>query len=138
MTLAEVDAGLRDAEGGSGNQKEPWSVGFWGQVRRICAEVVECFREPVCSEAQLGMFEILGLDFICSADGRAIFLEANRDPSWVVDNDTKRGIIPTLVAEMLDIVFRAHGEFLAEGLAHKASEDVARFGGEFRFEVLVD
>lgn len=59
------------------------------------------------------MFEILGLDFICKAwdppvgtgtrlhhhlnglsiveaDGSLVFLEANRDPSWVIDGGAKK------------------------------------------------
>ena len=62
--------------------------------------------------AQLGMFEILGLDFVCKAqtelftyctklasvlylapgkaDGSVSFLEANRDPSWVIDGGAKK------------------------------------------------
>ena len=35
------------------------------------------------------------------ADGSLIFLEANRDPSWVIDGGAKQAIIPALVRDLL-------------------------------------
>lgn len=113
---------------------ESWSEGFWRQVRQICLEVIECAREGICTKGKLGMFEILGLDFICDAGGNAVFLEVNRDPSWVVDGDTKRGIIPALVAEMLKLVLSAHGDLNADPTP--AQQEQSPSG--HHFEVLLD
>ncbi|CAE8620925.1 unnamed protein product [Polarella glacialis] len=148
MTLAEVDAQLaaeasfhsghninnnNNNNSGQPSPHEMWSAKFWRQVREICLQVVACFRDPVCKDGQLGTFEILGLDFICKADGSAIFLEANRDPSWVVDGSTKQGLIPALVEEMLNIVLRSHGHLIPHSDGSGYSDDRA-----FRFETLVD
>ncbi|CAJ1431790.1 unnamed protein product [Effrenium voratum] len=113
-----------------------WTSSFWQQVRGICSQVVESFREALREKSQLGMFEILGLDFVCKADGSVTFLEANRDPSWVIDGGAKAAIIPNMVSDMLGHVLRAHCDPSQAGtclFTTPAARDHA-----FKFEVLID
>eukprot|EP00747_Dinoflagellata_sp_TGD_P099362 gnl/TRDRNA2_/TRDRNA2_167719_c0_seq2.p1 gnl/TRDRNA2_/TRDRNA2_167719_c0~~gnl/TRDRNA2_/TRDRNA2_167719_c0_seq2.p1 ORF type:complete len:249 (+),score=48.99 gnl/TRDRNA2_/TRDRNA2_167719_c0_seq2:310-1056(+) len=134
MTLEEVDAQLL----AQGRPEPRWSVSFWKQARQICMEVVGCFREQVTKRGRLGSFEVLGLDFVCRADGQLVFLEANRDPSWVVDGHAKQGVIPALISDMLEIVLRAHGDN-PQARSHAAdSVGAGRAAGLHGFEVLVD
>ena len=84
----EFDASLSFLNPAGEEMARAWLSSFWNQVREICKEVVETFREssvelsrlsPCClteklselrlsqGENQLGMFEILGLDFIRKA-----------------------------------------------------------------------
>ncbi|CAK9017085.1 L-aspartate dehydrogenase [Durusdinium trenchii] len=108
-----------------------WLSSFWEQARAICIQVVDSIRESL-SDCQLGMFEILGLDFIRKADGHVIFLEANRDPSWVIDGGAKQAIIPALVRDLLSIVLRSHGD------GAEKCPILSSGGHEFDFEILVD
>lgn len=104
MLLRDLAQQLHNDQG----QATLWLSSFWKQVREICLQVIDSFSESI-RESQPGMFEILGLDFVCKADGSLIFLEANRDPSWVIDGGAKKAIIPALVSDMLSIVLRCHG-----------------------------
>ena len=42
-------------------------------------------KEGLGERGKLGQFELFGLDVIVDADQRVYLLEANRDPSWVID-----------------------------------------------------
>lgn len=106
-------------------------LNFWQQVKEICTEVCLGIKEPVSIEANLGMFEIFGLDMIVDADQRVYLLEANRDPSWVMDTAVKKAIIPDMIREMLEIVLWAHS---TEGIGKEAMLSSPMRG----FEVLMD
>eukprot|EP00435_Cladocopium_sp_Y103_P017624 s3427_g4.t1 len=127
MLLRDLAEQLHNDQG----QATLWLSSFWTQVREICLQVIDSFSESI-RESQLGMFEILGLDFVCKADGSLIFLEANRDPSWVIDGGAKKAIIPALVSDMLSIVLRCHGD------GGEPSAGLNPGGHEFQFEILVD
>ena len=66
----------------------------------LCLEVTLGIKEGISERAKLGQFEIFGLDIIVDADQRAYLLEANRDPSWVIDTEVKKKILPDMVREM--------------------------------------
>eukprot|EP00439_Symbiodinium_sp_Y106_P086663 s425_g35.t1 len=130
MLLEELAGELADETSGSA---ETWLEAFWAQVQVICHQVVDSFRESLRDGAQLGMFEILGLDFVCKADGSVSFLEANRDPSWVIDGGAKKAIIPTLVTDLLNIVLQAHGESCTS-----IADTLQSCTGRYKFRVLID
>merc|ERR1712060_57252 len=67
-------------------------------------------KEQVNEESTFGMFEVFGLDVIVDGDQKVYLLEANRDPSWVMDTAVKKAIIPDMVREMCEIVLWAHSE----------------------------
>ncbi|CAE6971811.1 Ttll10 [Symbiodinium natans] len=134
MLLEELAHELADEASGSAKD---WMEAFWTQVRQTCLQVVETFHDSLRDEGRLGMFEILGLDFVCKADGTVIFLEANRDPSWVIDPGAKTAIIPTMVTDMLDIVLQAHGD--TGGRSYSSITDILRgCNGCYKFRVLID
>jgi len=85
-------------------------LNFWEQVKAIMMEVCLGCKEQVQEEASLGEFEIFGLDVIVDADQHVTLLEANRDPSWVMDTAIKRSLIPEMISELLELVFWAHSE----------------------------
>merc|ERR1711972_955289 len=85
-------------------------LNFWQQVKAICMEICLGIKEQVNEESSFGMFEIFGLDVIVDGDQRVYLLEANRDPSWVMDTAVKKAIIPDMVREMCEIVLWAHSE----------------------------
>ena len=80
---------------------------------------------------EVGQFEIFGLDIIVYADQRLYLLEANRDPSWVLDTQVKKAIIPDMIREMMEIVLWAHSD---EGKNKEAMLHSPMRG----FEVLID
>lgn len=57
-------------------------------------------KEGIAERGKLGQFELFGLDVIVDADQRVYLLEANRDPSWVIDTEVKKRILPDMVREM--------------------------------------
>eukprot|EP00931_Biecheleriopsis_adriatica_P122261 TRINITY_DN97267_c0_g1_i1.p1 TRINITY_DN97267_c0_g1~~TRINITY_DN97267_c0_g1_i1.p1 ORF type:complete len:527 (+),score=141.00 TRINITY_DN97267_c0_g1_i1:95-1675(+) len=85
-------------------------LNFWQQVKAICMEVCLGMKEAINEECKVGQFEIFGLDVIVDGDQRVYMLEANRDPSWVMDTKVKKEIIPDMIREMLEIVFWAHSD----------------------------
>merc|ERR1719387_1595982 len=85
-------------------------LNFWQQVKAICAEVCIGCKEAVQEQCKLGMFEVFGLDVIVDADQRVYLLEANRDPSWVMDTQVKKAIIPEMMKETVELVMWAHSE----------------------------
>merc|ERR1712227_590584 len=85
-------------------------LNFWQQVKIILTEVLLGAKEEVQGKAKLGQFEVMGCDMIVDADQRVYLLEANRDPSWVMDTPVKKKIIPDMVSEFLELTFWAHGD----------------------------
>lgn len=106
-------------------------LNFWEQVKAICTEILIGCKEDVQSRSSVGQFEVFGLDVIVDGDQRVYLLEANRDPSWVMDTPVKRSLIPEMVKEMLELVFWAHGE---SGRGAEAMLSSPMRG----FEVLID
>jgi len=106
-------------------------LNFWQQVKAICSEVCLGVKESCSEDGKVGMFEIFGLDVIVDADQRVYLLEANRDPSWVIDTQVKKAIIPEMIREMLELVFWAHSP---EGKGKEAMLQSPMRG----FEVLID
>eukprot|EP00927_Polykrikos_kofoidii_P059694 TRINITY_DN54835_c0_g1_i1.p1 TRINITY_DN54835_c0_g1~~TRINITY_DN54835_c0_g1_i1.p1 ORF type:complete len:534 (+),score=99.13 TRINITY_DN54835_c0_g1_i1:56-1603(+) len=126
MSIADLDAYLQENLG-----IVEFQMGFWDQVRAICMEICHGIKEPVELEGKQGMFEIFGLDFIVDAEQHVYLLEANRDPSWVMDSQVKKDVIPDMIREMLELVFWAQGD---EGHGKEAVLSSPVRG----FEVLVD
>lgn len=126
MSIEDLDKYLRDEYG-----IPAFRLNFWQQVKAICMEICLGMKESACTKGKVGMFEIFGLDVIVDADQRVYLLEANRDPSWVVDTPVKKAIIPDMIREMLEIVFWAHSE---EGKGKEAMLSSPMRG----FEVLID
>merc|ERR1711879_396574 len=93
----------------------------------VCLGIQESLQE----QSQFGMFEVFGLDVIVDADQRVYLLEANRDPSWVMDTDVKKQILPDMVRELIELVLWAHSE---EGKNKEAMLASPMRG----FEVLID
>merc|ERR1711920_292900 len=106
-------------------------LNFWQQVKEICMEVCLGVKETVAEEASFGSFEVFGLDVIVDADQRVYLLEANRDPSWVMDTEVKKAVIPDMVREMLELVLWAHSQ---DGKNKEAMLSSPMRG----FEVLID
>ncbi|CAJ1434334.1 unnamed protein product [Effrenium voratum] len=106
-------------------------LNFWQQVKSICMEVCLGMKEGIAEKGKLGQFEVFGMDVIVDADQRVYMLEANRDPSWVMDTQVKKAIIPDMVREMMEIVLWAHSD---EGKNKEAMLHSPMRG----FEVLID
>jgi len=106
-------------------------LNFWQQVKVIFMEICLGMKEQVSEKSRLGNFEVFGVDVIVDAESNVHLIEANRDPSWVMDTEVKKAIIPSMVEEMLDIVFWAHSE---AGRGKEAMLSAPMQG----FEVLVD
>jgi hypothetical protein len=106
-------------------------LNFWQQVKAICAEVCIGCKEAVEEHCTIGQFEVFGLDVIVDADQHVYMLEANRDPSWVMDTPVKKAIIPEMIKETLELVLWAHSE---DGKGKEAMLSSPMRG----FEVLID
>mmetsp|Transcript_70432 Transcript_70432/g.204251 ORF Transcript_70432/g.204251 Transcript_70432/m.204251 type:complete len:531 (-) Transcript_70432:164-1756(-) len=126
MSIEDLDHYLQENMG-----IPAFRLNFWQQVKSICTEVCLGIREAVTEKGKIGMFEVFGLDMVVDADQRVYMLEANRDPSWVIDTQVKRAIIPEMVREMLELVFWAHSP---EGKGKEAMLQSPMRG----FEVLID
>lgn len=126
MSLEELDRYLQENYG-----IPAFRLNFWQQVKSICMEITLGIKEGIAEKGKLGQFEIFGLDVIVDADQRVYLLEANRDPSWVVDTEVKKAILPEMVREMMEIVLWAHSD---EGKNKEAMLHSPMRG----FEVLVD
>lgn len=126
MSIEDLDKYLRENYG-----IPAFRLNFWQQVKAICMELCLGLKEAINENSKLGMFEIFGLDVIVDGDQRVYLLEANRDPSWVVDTPVKKAIIPDMIREMLEIVFWAHS---SEGKGKEAMLSSPMRG----FEVLID
>merc|ERR1719229_680284 len=85
-------------------------LNFWQQVKAILMEVCLGIKEQVNESSALGNFEVFGCDVIVDGEQRVYLLEANRDPSWVMDTQVKKAIIPEMVREMTELVLWAHSE----------------------------
>lgn len=126
MSIEDLDKYLRENYG-----IPAFRLNFWQQVKAICMEVCLGIREAINEKGKIGMFEIFGLDVIVDGDQRVYLLEANRDPSWVVDTTVKKAIIPDMIRETLELVFWAHS---AEGKGKEAMLASPMRG----YEVLMD
>jgi len=126
LSLEQLDKYLQE------NQGIPaFRLNFWQQVKAITMELCLGCKEAVQESATFGMFEVFGCDFVVDADQNVYLMEANRDPSWVMDTDIKKKIIPDMVREMLEIVFWAHSD---DGKGKEAMLCSPMRG----FEVLID
>merc|ERR1711920_500838 len=105
MSVESLDGYLRDNLG-----IPAFRLNFWQQVKTLCMEVCLGIEDTVDEHGKFGMFEVFGLDVIVDADQRVYLLEANRDPSWVMDTQVKKAIIPEMVREMTELVLWAHSE----------------------------
>ncbi|OLQ09787.1 putative alpha-tubulin polyglutamylase Ttll1 [Symbiodinium microadriaticum] len=124
MSIEDLDKYLQENYG-----IPAFRLNFWQQVKAIC---MEAFLPQKVHEIQsVGQFEIFGLDIIVDADQRLYLLEANRDPSWVLDTQVKKAIIPDMIREMMEIVLWAHSD---EGKNKEAMLHSPMRG----FEVLID
>lgn len=126
MSIESLDAYLRENLG-----VPAFRLNFWQQVKAICMEICLGMKETIEEEGKLGMFELFGLDVIVDADQTVHLLEANRDPSWVMDTQVKKAIIPEMLREMLELVLWAHSP---EGKGKEAMLSSPMRG----FEVLLD
>eukprot|EP00933_Yihiella_yeosuensis_P036017 TRINITY_DN29702_c1_g1_i1.p1 TRINITY_DN29702_c1_g1~~TRINITY_DN29702_c1_g1_i1.p1 ORF type:complete len:520 (+),score=109.76 TRINITY_DN29702_c1_g1_i1:75-1634(+) len=126
MSIEDLDKYLQAEHG-----IPAFRLNFWQQVKTICTEVCLGTKESLADNGKPGMFEIFGLDVIVDADQRVYLLEANRDPSWVMDTQVKKAIIPDMIREMLEIVFWAHS---SDGKGKEAMLHSPMRG----FEVLID
>jgi len=126
MSIESLDEYLRQHAG-----IPAFRLNFWQQVKCICTEVCLGIRETVSEHCKLGMFEVYGLDVIVDADQQVTLLEANRDPSWVMDTQVKKAILPEMVRETLELVLWAHSP---EGKGKEAMLQSPMRG----FEVLID
>jgi len=126
MSIEQLDKYLQEHLG-----IPAFRLNFWQQVRAICAEVCFGCKDAVDEHCRLGMFEVFGLDVIVDADQHVYLLEANRDPSWVMDTQVKKAIIPEMIQETLELVLWAHSE---EGKGKEAMLSSPMRG----YEVLID
>lgn len=126
LSIENLDEYLREHMG-----IPAFRLNFWEQVKVILMEVCLGTKEAAQDHGRQGMFEIVGLDVIVDADQKVVMLEANRDPSWVMDTPVKQAIIPEMMRETLELVFWAHSD------AGKGKE--AMLSSPMRgFEVLID
>jgi len=126
MSIDDLDRYLQDNMG-----IPAFRLNFWEQVKVIMMEVCMGCKEQVQEDSTFRQFEIFGLDVIIDADQRVFMLEANRDPSWVMDTNVKKAIIPDLLRETTELVFWAHSE---DGKGKEAMLTSPMRG----FEVLID
>lgn len=126
LSIETLDTYLREEYG-----IPAFRLNFWQQVKAIMMEICLGIKEQVAEESSLGMFEVFGLDVIVDADQGVYLLEANRDPSWVVDTPVKKALIPDMIREMCEIVLWAHS---ASGKGKEAMLHSPMRG----FEVLID
>lgn len=77
---------------------------LYAKMKKILTYVVKCGIQFV--NTQSGCFELMGIDFMVDDNFNPVLIEMNTNPAITLDTISQQSVIPTVINEMLDIVFK--------------------------------